>query len=1197
MPSPKIKRTEMTFASMVKEWINELVRNSNLSFGEAEVENIPEGGSKRSDVILFSSPTSGKAVCVIEFKQPYEDVLSGSVLDQAFGYARKCEANFFCTCNGRTLAWLDTQVVIATGGMSITRGLLSKFDLSSIVSFDRISNKDQLDIKAGLREFLRALHERHYNKKLTPPKGINEFLVIRLQSAIEQLSYHYLNLVEQKAMLDREFTKQLQEWFAEQGWSFAFDQQDYEKVARQAAYLLVNKILLYTALQQYWRNLEKLVIPDSLRRGGMLMHLLQGYFRHVLEVDYGTIFSTDNIDIGFPDNEDAVAVVRDLVNDVNKYNITNIGYDVIGYIFERLIPKDERHKLGQYFTPAEVVDLMLVFCSKEYTDKIFDPAVGAGTCLVRAYQYKKIESYSTSHEDILKLLWGCDIAQFPAHLTAINVAVRGLESRRNFPRILHRDFFKLAPDTISFRLPVIAESSHEHLWASVVDHVDEHVGFFNVIIGNPPYTRQEYLGDLTGSSTYKEELIKNALLDANGTKLAVLSKRAGLYAYFFVHAYKFLAEGGRLAFVTSNAWLNASYGSGLQEFLLNNFKIIAIMESDKERWFPGVAVDNCIVVLEKCSGAEKASERGANIVCFVKFHRPLIPEFVNAASNDEESQNDRFGKLKRLIRHIERCDEFRDDGKLRIYPKSQSELLKEGIAEGSDGEKLTYVGSRWGKFTTAPSVFYKLVERSQEKLLPLADLADVKYGLKTGANEFFYLTEDEIKKRGIEQEFWGREVETIFVPNYVMKSPTESEMVLVDISTLKLRALLFNRHQEALYDTHAWSYIEEGARRAFNERPTCAQRNPDRKEKEDDTSRPSEDRIITYGWYDLGELPRTKILWPKLSSSSRKKRVFLSEVPVIANDKLYAVYPHEPHMEKALVAAANSTIVDFFSEFASLSYGGFRAPSDLSVYETRKLLVPNLSLLTDEQLHRLEVAFNNYSTQKLGSLRQEYGIEQENVIYLNKIQPNLRAIDEILMGELLELTDQEQLEIYTTVFELAEGRFLKAKSGEITTRATFKEGIDIEAFVTMVTTDAEVIEDINNINSLYRSLVLGKNPVPVEILPAGKFRGKPELKPTLWGYELYLGKTKKSFTKSEYGRALYYQAWAIIRVPTIQMPLEIDNLVNEAADLLAEIEDLDDTVESYTSKIVDRRQRMVIKSRIWNELKERLLAISINPSQ
>jgi hypothetical protein len=490
-------------------------------------------------------------------------------------------------------------------------------------------------------------------------------------------------------------------------------------------------------------------------------------------------------------------------------------------------------------------------------------------------------------------------------------------------------------------------------------------------------------------------------------------------------------------------------------------------------------------------------------------------------------------------------------------------------------------------------VFYKLVEQSQGKLVPMTVLADVIYGLKTGANEFFYLTEEEIGKRGIEQEFWGRFVDGSFVPNYLMKSPTESESVLVNVSHLRLRALQFSKPLEALSGTHAYSYIEEGARRAFNERPTCEQRNPERKENEAESSKLSEEKIITYGWYDLGELPRATVLWPKLSSSSRKRRVFKSEFPVIANDKLYAVYPHNKRLENALAAAANSTIVDFFSEFSSLSYGGFRAPSDLSIYETRKLLVPNVSLLTEEQLERLEAAFVSYSLQRLGSLRQVYGIEQENVICLDKIQPNLRIIDEIIMGELLGLGVQEQLEIYTTVFELAEGRFLKAKSGEITTRATLKDGIDTETFVTMVATDADVIEDVSTINLLHRSLVLDKNPVSVEILPPGKFRGRPKLENTLWGYDLHLGNSKITFTKDEQGRAIYYQAWATIRLQTVLMPLEIDSLVNEAYELLSAIEDLADTVDSYTSKIVDRKLRLVIEARIWNELKERLIDTSV----
>ena len=161
----------MTFASAVAGWINEIVKNTNMSFGVAEVENTTPGSPQRSDVVIFSSPTSRNVLCVIEFKQPYEDVLSGSLLDQAFfRYAKKYEAAYFCTCNGKTLAWFDTNEVIQTGGMNITRGLLSRFDLAAIVSFDRISAKDEFDIKSGLREFLKSLHERHYNRKLTPPK-------------------------------------------------------------------------------------------------------------------------------------------------------------------------------------------------------------------------------------------------------------------------------------------------------------------------------------------------------------------------------------------------------------------------------------------------------------------------------------------------------------------------------------------------------------------------------------------------------------------------------------------------------------------------------------------------------------------------------------------------------------------------------------------------------------------------------------------------------------------------------------------------------------------------------------------------------------------------------------------------------------------------------------------------------------------
>jgi type I restriction-modification system DNA methylase subunit len=63
-------------------------------------------------------------------------------------------------------------------------------------------------------------------------------------------------------------------------------------------------------------------------------------------------------------------------------------HDVIGAVFEKLIPQPERHALGQYFTPENLVDFILAFCVRERDDTVLDPTCGTGTFLLRAYNKK-----------------------------------------------------------------------------------------------------------------------------------------------------------------------------------------------------------------------------------------------------------------------------------------------------------------------------------------------------------------------------------------------------------------------------------------------------------------------------------------------------------------------------------------------------------------------------------------------------------------------------------------------------------------------------------------------------------------------------------------------------------------------------------------------------------------------------------------
>jgi hypothetical protein len=49
-------------------------------------------------------------------------------------------------------------------------------------------------------------------------------------------------------------------------------------------------------------------------------------------------------------------------------------------------------------------------------------------------------------------------------------------------------------------------------------------------------------------------------------------------------------------------------------------------------------------------------------------------------------------------------------------------------------------------------------------------------------------------------------------------------------------------------------------------------------------------------------------------------------------------------------------------------------------------------------------------------------------VSLGKAKPDRRALDRIVMGEILGITDDEQLEVYRAVVDLVKSRIEKAKS-------------------------------------------------------------------------------------------------------------------------------------------------------------------------
>ncbi len=107
---------------------------------------------------------------------------------------------------------------------------------------------------------------------------------------------------------------------------------------------------------------------------------------------------------------------------------------------------------------------------------------------------------------------------------------------------------------------------------------------FDVVIGNPPYVRQE-----------KIKKDKPLLQKQN---YEVFTSTADLYVYFYEKGYQLLKQQGVLAYITSNKWMRAKYGENMRKFLKEKTTIIKLIDFGGYRVFEQT-VDTCILLFKK----------------------------------------------------------------------------------------------------------------------------------------------------------------------------------------------------------------------------------------------------------------------------------------------------------------------------------------------------------------------------------------------------------------------------------------------------------------------------------------------------------------------------------------------------------------------------------------------------------------------
>jgi hypothetical protein len=174
-----------------------------------------------------------------------------------------------------------------------------------------------------------------------------------------------------------------------------------------------------------------------------------------------------------------------------------------------------------------------------------------------------------------------------------------------------------------------------------------------------------------------------------------------------------------------------------------------------------------------------------------------------------------------VFEEIEKAEGGKTTPEYRVRSVSQEKLLeeswewpedtkeKEFNSYHSQNNQGKYSANKWGgKYLRAPDIYWKIMEKAGDNLVQLGEVAEVRRGFTTGANDFFYLNKAEVENWDIEDEFLKP----------IIKSPKECKSILVEPNQLDYYVFTCHKTKQDLKGTNALKYIEWGEKQVSKRR-------------------------------------------------------------------------------------------------------------------------------------------------------------------------------------------------------------------------------------------------------------------------------------------------------------------------------------------------------------------------------------------
>lgn len=888
---------EFDFHARLFSRLEDHISNHDTDFNSPRGEEQTESG--RADIFIPSDIREGVA---IEVKKGDVDPHSFDVIQQGHRYAVDKGISLFATANKYDV-FLFRRTDTATSVTELDR---RHYDLR------------QLSLNEFIEEFLTDVVE--LQKGTGVAFDFDDLIVSRLRSFHTSIYPIYENIIGQKFNDDPEFQSKLETWARENDYPFENPgvKNTFRIAAQQYAYLLMNRIVFYELVRSQDVETESGFPLDPIYGGVTLERLddhLKDCFESIMEeIDYEAIFKDDTAFFDhIPDNDHTRDRLHVFTRSVQEEPLQDIEVDVVGHIYQELIPVEERKELGQFYTPDEIGQILSRWAIQDSDDRFLDPASGSGSITVEAYKQLD-EVGELSHEEIIQNITAVDINKFPLHLTALNLATRNIHEPTNELFAYHEDFFDLDPDTLRLNSTRLGVGGADE---DVSDGDGEAIGKFDATAANPPYVKQKHL--YPNRDHFRKHLkefgpsSKQIYYDGE----AEIDGRSDLYCYFLTHVTSFLKEGARLAWIIPTKWMVADYGPSLQRFLYDHYNVEAVV-GFRNRIFKDALVDTVLLMMERNSNITERRNTETN---FIRINQLMdTDDVIDVIDREYGIPEDSYMKL--LSR-----------------PNYRAVSVKQSYLMENIGDKLHH-------YINAPALYTSVLEHS--KTTELSNEARITRGVKTGANPIFILDENDINSRNIEDRFVRPAIKSVKEVEGYEHTSADAEKWMLDMNEY-VDQVVTSSTITGTSDTEdrVMSALQRDGYGGVKSYLEWADNQPSRTNKSIQNNEP---------WFNMGSLDskESPIVCPQAMDTRRF--FFRTDRNVVSSNRFLLVQPNDGIDPALLLGLLNTSLTKIVVESHGRVTGG--GAINLSGSDLRTLRIVDPDALSDQQVDRLKDGFN-----------------------------------------------------------------------------------------------------------------------------------------------------------------------------------------------------------------------------------------------